>query len=228
MEVLISFVVAVLFVALCHRALHAVPIAFYVAAAAVDVLYAFGALYGLPLPVWNALLFLVQRCQLSVMLFVVVMFVGVFPKDSAIRRALSPIRGELSIVAAILALGHVAYYAVMFARQIMGAVDLPLVRAVSLLVAVVLVVLLAVLTVTSFKAVRARMRAATWKAVQRWAYVFFGLVIVHVALIFQPSLAAGSQDVWVRFGLYVVLFAAYALCRVRRAVLDKKAPEGEV
>ena len=227
MELLISLLVAVLFVVLFHKPLHAMPVVFYAVAAAVDLLYAFGAVCGLPLPVWNVVLFLVQRCQLSVMLFAVVMFIGVLAKDSAVRRALTPVRGELSIVAAILAMGHIVYHVTVFARQLASSVGLPLSRTISLLVAVVLVVLLVVLTVTSFKAVRARMSVSAWRMVQRGAYVFFGLVIIHVALIFQPALAAGSQEVWTRFALYAVLFAAYAVLRVRRAVLDGKDHKGK-
>ena len=221
MELVISGLVAVLFVALCHNAIHAAPIAFYALAFAIDALYAVGLCFALPDFVWSVLLVLVQRCQLAIMLFAIVMFAGALPKTSAVRHALIPIRGELSLIATILAAAHVGYHASMLIGQVGLLASLPATRLVSFSVAVILVVLLAILSLTSIAAVRAHMDPVKWKVVQRLAYVFFGLAYVHVALIFVPSLLAGTMAVWQRFALYTALFGAYALCRIGRRVRDR-------
>ena len=99
--VLICVVVAVL---LLKPAIKKAPAIWYAAAIALALLY-IGALQGLlplPAPVRNVLFLLLQKGTLAVALFTVVMFVGVFPRDSKPRKYLSSIRAELSIIACML------------------------------------------------------------------------------------------------------------------------------
>lgn len=58
--------------------------------------------------------------------------------------------------------------------------------------AVVLLVLLVVLGVTSFAFVKRQMSTASWKKVQKLAYPFFGLVYVHLLLMLLPSALHGG------------------------------------
>ena len=70
--------------------LKACPLAFYLAAIAVDVLYVYGVFFGLPRAVWSPLFVLVQKCELALALFTVVMFIGCFNKESKVGRWLRP------------------------------------------------------------------------------------------------------------------------------------------
>lgn len=109
MIVLICVVVAVL---LLKPAIKKAPAIWYAAAIALALLY-IGVLQGLlplPAPVRNVLFLLLQKGTLAVALFTVVMFVGVFPRDSKPRKYLSPIRAELSIIACMLIVGHILAY----------------------------------------------------------------------------------------------------------------------
>ena len=54
--------------------LKALPVAFYAAAIAIDVVYVYGVFFGLPRAIWSPLFVLIQKCELSLALFVVVMF----------------------------------------------------------------------------------------------------------------------------------------------------------
>ena len=90
------------------------PMLFYALAVIVDVLFVVGSFVALPRTLWSGLFLLVQKCTLSLALFVVVMYIGVFARDSKVKRWLRPIRAELSIIAWILSLGHMAVYLVSY------------------------------------------------------------------------------------------------------------------
>ena len=61
--------------------LKALPVAFYAAAIAIDVVYVYGVFFGLPRAIWSPLFVLIQKCELSLALFVVVMFIGCLNRD---------------------------------------------------------------------------------------------------------------------------------------------------
>ena len=86
--------------------LHKWPVAFYVLAVAADVAYVIGVEGLLPRVVMGPLTLLMGKCVLSLALFVVVMYIGVFAKGSKVHQWLKPVRSELSIIACILAFGH--------------------------------------------------------------------------------------------------------------------------
>ena len=159
--------------------------------------------------------------MLSLALFVVVMYIGVFAKGSKVHQWLKPVRSELSIIACILACGHMAVYLGSYAPRLGGTLGVNVVSA--LVVALALLVLLLVLGVTSFAFVKRRMRTDSWKRLQRWAYVFFGLVYVHLMLMLAPAASQGGEAAVASVVVYTVIFGAYAALRVRRALVDRRA-----
>ena len=202
------------------------PVAFYALAVAVSVLFIATGYFPMPRALWSTLFLLVQKCMLALALFAVVMFIGVFSRDSRVGRWLRPVRAELSIIAWILSLGHMAVYLLSYLPRLGALKDTVLVAFV---VALVLFALLLVLGVTSFNAVKKRMKKESWKRVQSLAYVFFGLVYVHLMLMLLPSAVQGGAAAQVSVAVYSVLFVAYAVLRVRRALVDRAAvsrPQG--
>ena len=195
--------------------LHKWPVAFYVLAVAADVAYVIGVEGLLPRVVMGPLTLLMGKCVLSLALFVVVMYIGVFAKGSKVHQWLKPVRSELSIIACILACGHMAVYLGSYAPRLGGTLGVNVVSA--LVVALALLVLLLVLGVTSFAFVKRRMR------LQRWAYVFFGLVYVHLMLMLAPAASQGGEAAVASVVVYTVIFGAYAALRVRRALVDRRA-----
>lgn len=162
--------------------LKACPMAFYAAALLVDVAFVAGTFWGMPRDAWSVFFVLIQKCLLPLALFVVVMYIGVLDRGSRACMWLKPVRAELSIVAWLLSLGHVAVYGATYLPRIASGGATNGNVAASFAVAVVLLALLAVLGVTSFNLVKRRMRTETWKKVQKLAYPFFLLTYVHLLL----------------------------------------------
>lgn len=197
------------------------PVAFYVMAAAMVVLFAVEDMLGLSRAVSSILFMLVHKCTLALALFVIVMFIGVFSKTSKVRQWLQPIRAELSIIAWILSLGHMFVYLVAYASRFAAGVVGGSV-AVALVVAIVLFALLVVLGVTSLRLVKKRMAKKMWKRVQMLAYPFFALVYLHLMLMLLPPALAGGAAAQCSVGIYAVVFFVYVVARFARAALDRR------
>lgn len=201
------------------------PVFFYVLAIAVCALFFASDFLAMPRSIWLVFLMLIQKCMLPLALFVVVMYIGVFPSQSRIYQWLKPIRAELSIIACILALGHMVIYLELYIPKILAGGSLNPNVVGSFLLAFVLMVLLLVLGITSFHSVKTRMRTEVWKNIQKSAYVFFFLVYGHVLLMLLPSALNGGVASIISVGVYSILFIAYAILRWVRAVQDKQTKD---
>ena len=80
---------------------------------------------------------------------------------------------------------------------------------------------------TSLKFVKKLMRTASWKKVQRWSYVFFGLTYVHLLCMLAPAALSGGQSAIIGVAVYTVLFGGYAIGRVARWRIDAAKAAGE-
>lgn len=224
--VVLACTVAVVFA--LKSAIAKAPAVWYALAAVLVALYLAGTQGLLPAAAKGALFLLLQKGMLAVALFTVVMFIGAFPRESKVRHRLAPIRAELSIIACILICGHVVVYGMSYAARVLGVGVLDPFVAAGLAVGAVLVVLLAVLGVTSLARVKARMSKRRWKRVQKWAYAFFALVYVHVIAMLLPSALSGGTVAVQGVAAYTALFGIYAVARVSRAVVDGKRLPHEV
>lgn len=196
------------------------PMLWYVLAVVVDIVFIVGVFGGMPRAVWSVFLVLIQKCTLSLALFIVVMYIGVLARTSKPYLWLKPIRSELSIIAWILSLGHMVVYLASYLPRMLAGGTLNTNVLWSFVLAVVLLVLLIILGVTSFNIVKKRMRTETWKKVQKLAYPFFLLVYVHVLLMLLPSALHGGIASSVTVGVYSVVFIAYIVLRLARAYKD--------
>ena len=209
------------FAMICKTAIKACPMAFYALALVLDILFIADSFMNLPAFLHDLLLLLLHKCTRATALFVVVMYIGVFARDSRAAQQLRPIRAELSIVAWLLSLGHMAVYLSSYMTRLSTGVAQTNVAA-SLVVALCLFVLLIVLGVTSFNVVKKRMKKETWKRVQLLAYPFFGLVYVHLMLMLLSSALRGGEPAQVGVAVYSLVFLGYAALRTRRAVVDRR------
>ena len=207
-------------------ALRRAPAAFYAAAIVVDALFAaqVAGVIAFPRGVWLAFFTLVQKCALPLALFTIVMFIGCFSADSRIRQRLQPVRGELSVTACILTLGHMAIYLGTYLPAVADGMRANM--ALAFAVAIALLALLAILGATSFKAVRRRMDPERWKRLQKLAYLFFGLAYLHILLALAPSAIQGGLSARVSILAYSAVFAAYLCARIARARSDRKPQRG--
>ena len=223
MSFLICFALAAVLSVLLRKPIKSVPWAFYLVCVALDVLLLAMRSFTLPQAIMPALSMLMQRGNLAMALFAVVMYIGVLPREGQIALWLRSIRAELSIMASILIAGHmVLYMQTYIPRFLSGAMVKGNVMA-SFVIAVILLVLVLLLGVTSFRFVKRLMTPQGWKRLQTLAYGFYALVFVHLMLMLVPSAMRGQQVAVISVAVYCVVFIAYFALRIWRAVVDKKA-----
>lgn len=207
---------------LLRKQIHKHAIVFYALAVLIDLVFIAGSFFEMPRDVWIVFFVLIQKCTLSLALFIVVMYIGVFGKESKISHMLRPIRAELSIIAWFLSLGHMAVYLESYVPRMLSGSSFGANMMTSFVVAIILFVLLMILGITSFNFVKKNMHKDTWIKVQKLAYPFFLLTYVHLMIILAPSAMRGGEAAIVTVGVYSVVFIAYVVLRLRRAMLDKK------
>lgn len=222
MLLLVCVLLAVAFSFALKKPIKKAPWLFYLLAIAVDVLIIYSPQLGLPQWMWKTVVLANGRCLFAFGLFTVVMFLGALKDGSKAKRWLMPIRPELSIIAGILTVGHMVRYVNVYSlRVITNPASVANGMLLSFVVALVLAVLLVVLTVTSFKAVKRAMSAKAWKGIQRLAYPFFVLIYAHVLLIMLRPATMGAQTALVSLVVYGVIVAAYVVLRLLRYRDDK-------
>lgn len=221
MSLIISLILSMVFAYGLRKPLRLHPWAFYVAALVVDALMISNAIAAVS-PVVSRMLFpYLQQSVFAFGLLTVVMAVGALPEGN-LKRALRPVRGELSIVASILIAGHVVHYAnPMLTRVFFGNMPTTTAAFWGTVLSLVLVVLLVMLAVTSFRAVRNAMSPTAWKRVQVFAYPFYLLVFCHIFAMLLPSAMSGGAKAMVNVGLYAIILLAYVVGRLVRASADR-------
>ena len=222
MEALTCLVATTVAVVLLRKPLAKAPWAFYLAALLLSVAFYSGALTQTGSAANAVLVPLMRRCQLAFCLLAVVMYIGVLPIGSKWRAELVPIRGTLAIIAAILALCHVALYGGSYLARIgIAGSGLNAATYAALALAVVLVVLLAALSVTSVRKVRETMTPGRWKALQRMAYVFFPLIGLHALLMIGPAALSGGPTA-ANALVYLAVVLLWAGLRIARFASDAR------
>lgn len=220
---LISLVVAILFVLIFRNAIKKIPWLFYIIAVVLAILFVARESLNFPVYIQRPIFYLMQKCTAAEALFVIVMYIGVLGEKSRLRAWLMPIRSELSILACLMALGHIANNLMTYIPQVTGAAaSLSTNTLFSVGLAILLVLLLVLLGVTSFSAVKQRLSLESWKRIQWWAYPFFLLTYVHILLFLLPSASRGAEIAQFSIVVYTVVFAAYVVLRSIAAVRRKK------
>jgi DMSO/TMAO reductase YedYZ heme-binding membrane subunit len=217
MRLVAGLVLSILIVMLFRKAIKKVPWVFYLLAIALSVLLIVGN-NVLSFPSWfrEYFLFLLQSNNLAMGLFTIVMFTGAFKEHSALRKALIPLRAELSIIASLLCIGHIVNYGSSYLDQLFSSMaGMPVSRLSATLIAFLLVIVLIPLVITSFKAIHARIAPKTWKRIQALAYPFYLLIFLHMFFYLLPPAMAGSLSALISLLLYLVLGIAYLVLRVR-------------
>ena len=186
---------------------------------AIDVLFIFGAFSAIPGPAGRMGLLLMRRGTLAMTLFTIVMYIGVLPQHSALRIRMQSIRAELSIAACLLVAVHIAINISIFLPRILQPSTRPTIAA-SIAISLVLFALMLMLGVTSFSFVKKHMDAHAWKNLQKWSYLFYGLVYVHIVLLLGPGALAGGVSTQTNLAAYTLVFALYALARIVRCYKD--------
>lgn len=224
MELPIALATSFVFALVCRNAIAARPALFYILAVLAAAAFASHALMDAAPALGRLVHPYFQRCLLAFGLLSVVMFIGALPDGSRLRRYLVPVRGELSVIAAILAAGHVINYLGSYLDRFMqGLFGMPPDLLASFSISCILVALFSVLAISSLSVVRRSMRLAMWKHVQKLAYPFFFLIYAHLLLILMGPASGTSGKALGSIVVYTVVMLAYALLRGGKALADRRA-----
>ncbi|MDR1184310.1 MAG: ferric reductase-like transmembrane domain-containing protein [Coriobacteriales bacterium] len=238
---IVSLVCVLILSLLFHKAIKRLPALFY-ALTALVILVLFAAYFLTDYETWPEwftywVVAAFARGTLSTSLFVIVMYLGVAGNNVPGAQNLRAIRGELSILGCILALGHNVYYGLYYFPNLFSG-ELPLVYLISTWMSLVLIAIMLPLTVTSVKAVRRRMRPLNWKRLQRWAYGFYALLYVDTMILFAAGLARSAANInglppeivqnqimsdVISLVAYSAVFLPYFVLRILKALRDSKA-----
>ena len=162
---------------------------------------------------------------LSAALFIIVMYAAVFPKKSRIFRCAMLLRGETAILASLLGLVHIVYYGHSMGKRAGAVQGKSAGEIITMTAALLLVLLLIPLTVTSFKRIRRKMNARRWKKLQRWSYLFYGLLYLHIAAALYSGAVSGDRKRLADFCCYTALFGIYTALRLGKYLEKKKKQE---
>ncbi|MGD9909905.1 MAG: FMN-binding protein [Candidatus Izemoplasmatales bacterium] len=121
--------------------------------------------------------------------YIVVMFAGAFPKSSKISKKLRSVRKEYSIYGFIVLFPHIVIYLMSFLNgsllwEIFGVIG---------------VVIMIPLFITSFTYIKKKMNIKTWMTLQKYAYLVYLLIFIHLIRVSEPSHAV----------IYIFLVSAY-------------------
>lgn len=223
---LISLAIALTVAFLLGKPLKKRPAVFYITAAvltAASIIIAESDIEITSKFVRDHVLGIFTRGALGAAFWAVVMWAGALPNGSAPIKKLMPIRGELSITAAILTLSHIVTYGMMYISNLIKGrtgSDFIATSAVSL----IMVLIMTPLTIMSFKAIRKKMNAKTWKRIQRLAYIFYVLIYVHIMVLFVPRAQQGRDGCFLSVIVYSAVFVSYVVMRSRKAYIASKKP----
>ncbi|MEE1057226.1 MAG: hypothetical protein UH239_08280 [Acutalibacteraceae bacterium] len=172
---------------------------------------------------------LFSRGAFATSLWIVVMWTGALKNGSTLIKKLMPIRGELSIMAAILTLGHnISFGKVYFVRLFSAPQSMSPIHLVAAIMSLAMLLIMIPLTIMSFPKIRKKMNGKLWKKIQRTAYVFYTLIYLHVITLYLPMAQQGNMNYLFNVVLYSIIFITYAVCRVRKWFIVKKKPENKI
>lgn len=231
-EVILMLFLTALFIALLiafclDKPLKKCPAAFYISAAVLTLASVVITQSDINISsrfVRDNVLGIFSRGAMGTAFWAVVMWAGALPNGSAPIKKLMPIRGELSITAAILTFSHIITYGVQYITNLIkGRTGSDFV--VTSIVCLAMVLIMTPLTVMSFKKIRKKMNAKTWKKIQRFAYIFYAFIYVHILVLFVPKAQKGREGYFLSILVYSAVFIGYAVMRIRKYYIANKKPE---
>lgn len=220
---IIALVIAAIVIIPLGSALRKHPGPFYAVAILLTIAYVWAIYSGIKLNAIRPLAVIMQKGYLAVIFLLVVMFTGVFDEGTPVRKKLQPIRGELSILSFIFILAHLSTYLPVYLPRLGKIMSSSTNVAVSLVIAFVLTIIFAVLSVMSLRVIRHTMNQRVWKNIQRLSYLMMVLLAAHIGLVLgRSAFVSGFTLATLGFFLYLGVLVIYAILRIRKAVRDSK------
>lgn len=216
---LISLVIAFCFAWFCGGLLRRYPAPFYITALLLSIWAAcLTALHINDMPAFlrDWVFGQLTKGTLATACWAVVMWTGALKNGSPAIKRLMPARGQLSIFAALLTLGHAVGYGISYLPRWLQKADW-----LDFTICVVLMCIMLPLTVISVQKIRRKMKGKTWKMWQRFAYLFYALIPAHVIALNFVRAKNGRTDAIFNVAVYLAVFLGYAVWRLRKLYLTK-------
>ena len=220
---IVALIISIIFVAVFKELLKKYPNIFYITAAVISIA-AFVCSSYVTMPGWvrDYVVGIFAKGSLGTAFFVLVMYAGAMKNTWKATKTLMKIRGELSIMGCVLVLCHNCTYGRTYFRMLFtNTKSLSAAQMTAAIISLVLITIMLILTVTSFPQVRKKMNAVKWKKLQRTAYIFYGLIYVHILLINVPYARRGMSEYIINVAVYSLVFVNYAMMRIHKAVAKK-------
>ena len=213
MVIFISLLTAVLFVLLFEKPLKKNPIPFYVISAILSLATIIIQVQGIaPGGFVGEYIFpMFSKAGLGTSFFVLVMYASTFKNGSEPIKLLMPLRGQLSIIASILTLGHVFSISGIFSPE----------KTLLYILSVIMFIIMIPLFVTSFILIRKKMNPKAWKNLQRFAYIFYVFIYCHILLLYTRGALRGDARSTLNIFTYSIIFLWYFICRPMKAYSTK-------
>ena len=226
---IISLIIALFTAFILDKPLKKCPAAFYITAAVLTVASIVVTQSDITVSsrlVRDYVIGIFSRGALGAAFWAVVMWTGALPNGAAPIKKLMTIRGELSITAAVLTLAHIVTFGMQYIRNLIngrtGSGDAYRDFIITFMLSIAMTLIMLPLTVMSFKAVRKKMNAKTWKRIQRLAYLFYAMIYIHIMVLFVPKAQKGREGYFLSVLVYSAVFIGYAVLRARKAYVSKK------
>lgn len=163
---------------------------------------------------------LLSRGILGTACIALVMYIGALNNKKSTTRKWLSIRAELSIIACLLMLPHNLIYAYYSLTNWMRLAGQPAsnFKTISLLISlsgILSVSLMLPLFITSFRVVRNKMKAKSWKKLQSFSYFFYFLLYFQVMLV---HLGFENRKNYIEALCYSLIFISYAFLRIRKKI----------
>ena len=189
---------------------------FYIATIIISVLSVLAPKKGLPFVIDYLVKNILARGTLAGALFILVMVASVCPA-AKLRGMLLRNRGEMAIIAALLTLIHnISYGKYYFVALFTKISELDAPRIFAAVLSLVMIVLLLPLTITSFMVIRKKMNPKKWKSLQRLSYIFYGLLFIHISMIFSISIVKGHLNTLFDLAVYAIIYIIYLIFRAKK------------
>lgn len=158
---------------------------------------------------------------LSGAIFVVVMYAGALDNKKNYTKKMVSVRAQLSILASIFFLPHTIPNCIAFFK-IISKMDMSLlstkIYVFLSLSAIISFIVIIPLWITSYKSIRKKMNTKKWKNLQRWAYLVYFLIYVHISILFLAT----AKKQYDKFIIYTVVFGIYTYLRIKKYHTLKK------
>lgn len=154
---------------------------------------------------------------ISTYLFIIVMFMGTMSRKVSLTKHFMKIRAELAVIASVLIVPHIYVHGMKLVVALMSGKTLTTNRIIYSIAGVIATVIMIPLFITSFNFIKKKLKGGMWKKIQRWSYVFYGLIYVHILFAYLNEKNVDIKDVT----LLSVVFGAYTVLRAMKEFSEK-------